>query len=416
MRFQLKNLALNLLPVSWTRVSSKASIEYNSGILPKILIDVSSLVQFDAGTGIQRVVRNLYRELIAAPPDGFQICPVAATRKQFYRYVSRDFLEKTDPFIAQHEPIQIRPGDLFLGLDLAAHVVPYHIGALHSWKGQGLKMIFFVYDLLPVIEPKWFSPRASYNFIRWLRALAILADSTVAISRCVQKDFHAWMHKKFELSAFDLPSFVIHLGAELDSNLSAGNFKRSPLPANVRNKKFILMVGTIEPRKGHEDILDAFEHLWARGSQTALIIVGKIGWKVQELATRLKSHPENGNRLHWIDNATDELLVSFYEECYGVAVASKGEGFGLPLIEACYFNKPTLARDIPIFREIAAPNTRFFSGSDNLTLVLQDWIVSLEGRSTEISKKKLVTWSDSCAQLVEVLQIYQRKYNTQSYN
>ena len=64
------------------------------------------------------------------------------------------------------------------------------------------------------------------------------------------------------------------------------------------------------------------------------ITYGRAGWMVEPLVERLRAHPEAGSRLHWLEGASDELLTSLYADCSGLLMASEGEGFGLPLIEA----------------------------------------------------------------------------------
>jgi glycosyltransferase involved in cell wall biosynthesis len=54
----------------------------------------------------------------------------------------------------------------------------------------------------------------------------------------------------------------------------------------------LLMVGTLEPRKGQAQALAAFELLWAKGVDANLVIVGKNGWLVDALAERLQAHPQ----------------------------------------------------------------------------------------------------------------------------
>lgn len=53
-----------------------------------------------------------------------------------------------------------------------------------------------------------------------------------------------------------------------------------------------LSARTLEPRKGHAQVLDAFEQLWPLGVDANLVIVGKQGWMVDELVARLRSHLE----------------------------------------------------------------------------------------------------------------------------
>lgn len=407
----VQSFALNFLPVSWLRHRLQArTCKPDLSTQKKLIIDVSSIAQSDAKTGIQRVVRNLYQQLLLAPPVGYVVCPVVATRKQFYQYVSQDFLRQASPALRDSStPIYIEPGDIFLGLDLSAHLIPHHLPAMWAWKKQGLRMSFVVYDLLPVLQPQWFNPRAGKNFHRWLRALALLADNAIAISGTVKADFDAWMRDHCELNEADLPCQFIQLGAELNTEDSLPANAPSHLPQQFAGKKFVLMVGTIEPRKGHEDVLDAFAALWATGELTELVIVGKPGWKVEALVQRLQAQSEAGKRLHWLDNANDEILRTLYRDCQGVIVASKGEGFGLPLIEAAYFNRPVLARDIPVFREIAGNNVSFFLDEDsNLLISLTRWIKSISlQKNTESYVNMVNTWPESSTQLLSILHTLQ---------
>ncbi|MFA5171079.1 MAG: glycosyltransferase family 1 protein [Sulfuriferula sp.] len=396
----LHHIALTYLPVSfWRKRLTHVTHDTSHDTAEKqLLIDVSAIAKIDAKTGIQRVVRNLYKALLAAPPAGYRICPVAASRTQPYRYLPTDFLQQ--PATAPTLPIQVNAGDIFLGLDLSAHLIPHHLEQLWNWKLQGTRISIVIYDLLPVLHPEWFTPRASRNFHRWLRAIALLADNTIAISRTVQADFHDWMQKHYQLSTTEIPCATIPLGAELDNNASI-----TPLPRHLAEHDFILMVGTIEPRKGYDDALDAFESLWATGDSTRLIIVGKQGWDIEELSHRLRTHAETGKRLIWLNDVEDNLLSALYRQCLGVLITSKGEGYGLPLIEAAYFRKPVLARDLSVFREIASKNVSFFhSASDHdLTTLLPQWLKRFKSENKYIQQPTELTWQVSCLALTQAL-------------
>ena len=91
----------------------------------QLLVDVSVIVQSDARTGIQRVVRAVLSELQSQLPWGFDLCPVFATKKQAYHYAG-DFSEKLGLTRVTEKNCLVKtaPGDIFLGLDLAAHILP----------------------------------------------------------------------------------------------------------------------------------------------------------------------------------------------------------------------------------------------------------------------------------------------------
>ena len=80
----------------------------------------------------------------------------------------------------------------------------------------------------------------------------------------------------------------------------------------LASRPTFLTVGTIEPRKGHAQVLDAFELLWKEGVDANLVIVGKQGWMVEALAKRLRSHPERNKCLFWLEGISDEYLENLY--------------------------------------------------------------------------------------------------------
>jgi glycosyltransferase involved in cell wall biosynthesis len=176
----------------------------------------------------------------------------------------------------------------------------------------------------------------------------------------------------------------------------------------MENERVVLMVGTVEPRKGYDQALEAFSELWETNERTApcLVIVGKRGWKTEALQQDILDHPEMGRRLFWLSSANDDLLEELFRGCTGLLVASYGEGYGLPITEALSHNCPVLARDLPVFREIAFPGVTFYSGtaSNELAQALSVWLDSVEGEwKGEDLRAGLPIWSDSASDVVNVL-------------
>lgn len=352
----------------------------------KLLIDVSVISRNDAGTGIQRVVRAIFVELIKANPSGYSIHPVAATLKDRYVYISWAGIEP-----AINKEITINADDVFLGLDLCTRIIPANIKQLSNWKEQGCKIHFLVYDILPILNPNWFPIKMESRFRHWLKSISILADATICISPHTQQDLQAWINDHYGITPEHLPSHVIPMGSDIEATMPTKG-----LPSNFTNilnkillNKSALMVGTLEPRKGHSQILDAFEALWENNSDVLLVITGRPGWKTEELQSRLTKHIEKNNRLFWINNASDETLSELYKACTGLVVASLAEGFGLPIIEGLALNKPILARDLPVFRFTNHSNIDFFTGTDgkNLSIQIDKWLT--KAHKNEIATKNI---------------------------
>ncbi len=121
-----------------------------------------------------------------------------------------------------------------------------------------------------------------------------------------------------------------------------------------------VLVGTIEPRKGHAIALAAFERLWRVGVDAKLVFIGRRGWHVDTVLARIEGHPEFGRRLFWFDGADDSDLAFAYDHCAAVLAPAYAEGFGLPLVEAARKNKPVICSDIPVFREVGGAGAIYF--------------------------------------------------------
>jgi len=171
------------------------------------------------------------------------------------------------------------------------------------------------------------------------------------------------------------------------------------------NESFVLMVGTIEPRKAHADVLAAFEVLWSQGVQTKLVLVGRRGWQMESFEEVLLNHEMINVYLFWLEAATDELLVHLYRECEGVIAASYAEGFGLPLIEALAFGKRVLARDIPVFRLQEPWGVCYFDANADkygLAKVIQTWLKS-DVQSKSDAVKQVYSWENAVLGLTSQL-------------
>ena len=161
-------------------------------------------------------------------------------------------------------------------------------------------------------------------------------------------------------------------------------------------------------RKGHRLALEAFERLWREDIDAELVIVGKVGWGVEHLITRLREHPEAGRRLHWHERVSDDELLAHYADADALIAASYTEGFGLPLVEARHFGKPIIASDIPVFREVTegAQSVRFFEvgSAASLGAAIRAFLVSrAEGHSPVVEERPWINWADSARELRDLV-------------
>ena len=135
------------------------------------------------------------------------------------------------------------------------------------------------------------------------------------------------------------------------------------LPAGVP-ERFVLHVGTIEPRKNVATLLAAWPLLRAEMPDAPpLVLCGKLGWQHESIEGPLARATAEGSLLG-LGYAPDEALRTLYDRAALVVCPSFYEGFGLPLVEAMAAGTPIVCSDIPVFREVAADAALFVPPDD----------------------------------------------------
>ena len=115
---------------------------------------------------------------------------------------------------------------------------------------------------------------------------------------------------------------------------------------------FVLVVGTLEPRKNLPRLVRAFRRAVADASLPhALVLAGHVGWHQDELVAEIDADP--AGRVHRIGPVTDVELDGLYRDAAAVAYVSSYEGFGLPALEALACGVPTLASSTSSIPEVA---------------------------------------------------------------
>jgi len=379
----------------------------------QLLVDISELHQRDAKTDIQRVVRSVLRILLGRPPAGYRVEPVFATAEHGYRYArcfTARFLGLGDVQL-DDAPIFTQAGDVFWGLDLQPLVVPQHQAELARLRTRGVKLVFSVYDLLPILLPETFIAGASDGHTRWLRTLAAVSDGLISISAAVSTQLKNWLNLFGPQHGHPISLGWAHLGADI---VDVETPKRTThldvqtercLDAIARYPAF-LMVGTLEPRKAHAQALEAFELLWSRGVKANLVIVGKQGWLVENLVDKLLNHPLRERHLFWLEGIDDALLDRIYAASSCLLAASLDEGYGLPLVEAARHRLPILARDIPVFREVAGEYASYFTGTapQVLSHAVEIWLeMQRDGKTKSSDDMPWMSWAQATQAMVDVI-------------
>jgi glycosyltransferase involved in cell wall biosynthesis len=388
----------------------------------RLLIDVTRTVQSGHHTGIQRVVRRLWRALQeAGTHQPVRVQAVAFSGAQWFAidHLPSHPLETAMamPPMGVQTPLDaprgrcIKPnqGDVLLMADASWYLDPWP--AVDAAMRDGADLVGFVHDLFPLLQPQWFKPelqpRFAAHFEKLVERASLLLTPSMAVKRAVdahlkQRNAHG---VALAVRCQPLGANFLLPGCMAQTRLDATAKLPAPLATDT---EFALMVGTIEPRKNHATLLNAFDRLWERGSAMQLVLVGAPGWCSDALLKRLETHPERGLRLHWLRSQSDAQLYALYTQASALVFPSLDEGFGLPLAEAAHLGCAVLASDLPVLHEVGGHWPTYLPALD-----AQQWAKALHQLTVApASVAPTYTWAEVASQLLSTLEAMEQRSRT----
>ena len=372
----------------------------------RVLIDITEIVRLDVQTGIQRVTRNFCVGLaeIARTTKRFSVEPIVWTEAGM-RYARQYARTKLGLECSEvDDEVESRPNDLVFMLD-SSWWSPDRFDHFHhrTWQLGG-EVVWMVHDLIPIKHPETCDPGMPPAFRAWLSHAVHTADGFICNSEATRAELEAFIDEILNPGARRPWSCSVHLGSDFDlKNLGKPSDGALNVLECLHRHPYFVSLGTVEPRKSYHTVLDAFDQLWIRGCDVALVMIGKKGWNVDQLASRIEQHREYGNRLFWLKGAADSDVRCLMKDATALIQASIAEGFGLPVVEAGSQGIPLLLSDIAVFHEIAGEEAGYFPVGDVEALAS---LVDQGVRCKELRRPKVIktmTWYESVARLASVL-------------
>jgi glycosyltransferase involved in cell wall biosynthesis len=358
-------------------------------------VDISDLAMTGGiHPGMSRVSRCLLIEWLEAPPSGYAVKPICDDGSGYKHVSMKDIRTKLERMecLSLLGDVGAVSGDVFLGLDWMPFNMTKRKNVYSFWKNSGIRLFWILHDIIPIRHPEYYNIATDIIISRWLDGVLEFAEGIVTVSRFVADDLASYCHDRRPQRSESL---------KIAYSYNACDMKTDAVTEALLNREenVFLMVGTVTLRKGHDQVLDAFENLWKEGMDVKLLIIGAPGWKSDKLIRRLESHAERGKRLTWLKNADDERLKDAYSRSAAMIYASYAEGFGLPLIEAACFELPVISRDLPLFREVAGNCAFYFDGKSpgDLSKSIKNWLeLRKKGEIPQPSGMPArVTWPES---------------------
>lgn len=292
-------------------------------------------------------------------------------------------------------------GDVLLSLG-GTFTIPGHHQAVDDARSRGVRIVRLLYDLIPATKPQWVPPSRIWS--AWTRHVLERSDEVLTISR-----FTAAEAARF-CAAHGLPVpplRVIRLGDVLDRDRA----RPAPLPRFVPDRPFFLCVSTIDVRKNHRALYDAWRVLAGlrSGRCPDLVCVGVPHVQVGDLLHEVRHDRDVNRHFHVLHDVHDAELHWYYDHCLATIYPSKYEGWGLPVAESLGFGKLCLAAHVASMPEISDSLPAWFEPHDVPRLVAlvervvddPEWLRARE--ATIRSTFRPTTWHDTAAQILDVI-------------
>ena len=262
---------------------------------------------------------------------------------------------------------------------------------------QQINLYHSIHDLVPILYPEHVPDGLKQKFVSYMEQVIPARPHFIAISKHTRQDMLDYQDRIGLSPRSD--SSVCYLGD------NPANQQPTQEVAALVGQTFILTVGTIEPRKNHQLILDAYQLAEARGQQLPLIcIAGRIGWNVNELVAKLKSQI----LVLLLNNVNDRQLAWLHQNCQLTVFPSLYEGWGLPVAESLAWGCPTLSSNAASLPEVGGDLADYFDPDDaqgllDLMLKYLDPKAN-QARRAEIKQKyQPRTWADSIDGLLKIV-------------
>jgi glycosyltransferase involved in cell wall biosynthesis len=342
-----------------------------------LYIDVGNTLRGGLRTGIQRVVRSLAYELAREAPDTTALIAFDPDQMAYFALADPELIRSADTLasIGPENRIDLdfdafTAGDVFFEPD-STWTEPLNRGSLFRLlKSRGVIVVLLNHDVIPVLLPQVCHPNTLISFSECIADHLQYADYALTTSGGVERDLKAVAQRFLGRS---ITTCVIRLGADFEAQAPAGAAGKGVDAAafaaafpELAGLRFLLSVGTVEPRKNHGLLLEAFERLDA--ADAGLVIVGRRGWMSDAFLAAYTGHPAYGKRLFWYTALDDAALLSLYRQAYAAVLPSLYEGYGLPAVEALSQGCVTVCSDAGSLPEVTQGHAAIFASGDGEAL------------------------------------------------
>ena len=386
----------------------------------RLIIDVTNVLSVPFISGIQRVAREIVVRLAKREAAGevdllllnydSECLDFTHVPTQFFMdYVSQKnvFSGKSDrrgwfrrrgrggasqagvnnTGLGRMDPASFTHGDVFFDIDSVWNNRMRRSFLLPRLRAQGVKIAVFIQDIIPILYPQYCDRETAMRFMDFAGAYFRHADLIFANSQQSKEDMLSCI-RDLQLASTRTESTesvdsvrvqnskrieVVYLGADFARSSSAPGKDRKREKENATSDSlsespFLFFLGTMEPRKNIDFLLDVYESR-LRDLGFRVVIAGRPGWNVDALMQRISHLQKSDPDFLYLPRADDETVATLFRKAFFTVFPTHYEGYGLPIVESFLRGTPVLATDIPVLREVGGDLCDYFlpGDADSLT-------------------------------------------------
>ena len=259
------------------------------------------------------------------------------------------------------------------GIDAMLSLTPYPAAV-----SKGTMLVVRYFDAVPLLMPHTIINKAHHQALHYQSLRFNVANGAyfACCSDATRRDLLA-VFPEVEARAVTIPCMVSHhyyaedssprrvaeiLARRLNPMVHAASVASASLPLDDEaGVNYLLMVSTLEPRKNHATLVDAWEQLRSHAHPgLRLVFVGSLGWEHEAIVERMRLWLDRGDILLLAGVPADELRL-IYRHARATVCPSFAEGFGYAGVEAMCCGGVVVASDIPVHREIYDDAAEYFN-------------------------------------------------------
>lgn len=314
---------------------------------------------------------------------------------------TREELDRVLDVCGGHRIVEPTSDDVFMIMG-AFWVSPSYDDLLVRLRNNQVPIGVYVYDLIPITHRQFVDRGLAASFSRQIIKTLSLCDFATTISQYVAHELNDFMLRYLGRT---IPIRAITLAQEMPKSIE-GRVNRD-ISALVEQSSIVLCVGTIEIRKNHNYLFNIWRDLLnARGASVpTLVIVGRWGWRVDELKRALEDTDYLDGRIVILDSVSDADLSYLYQKSLFTIFPSFVEGWGLPIGESLAHGTPCIASRVSSMPEVGGDYVEYidpFNVTEGRSVIERflDDPVALEAWRSRISREfRPRSWADVAREL-----------------